>query len=126
MEVVDEVEELPNLPAKMLGNHHLKSYILHSIDVVGHQHVIRTLGQGRIQIDFSIYTADIKHGLKGAWEEAVRLIKSLVIPKGDNVATVPRISFQLLEKLIDNIVFLNDCPVRSPIVPVSPTSQSFQ
>ena len=127
MEVVDEVEELTNLPAKMLSNHHLKSHILHSIDVVSHQHVIRTLGQCRIQIDFSIYTADIKHGLKGAWEEPICFFESLLIPERNDIATVPRIGFQLFENLIDDIVFLNNGTIaltdgsrisHFPVIPV--------
>ena len=127
MEVVDEVEELPNLPAKMLGNHHLKSYILHSVDMVGHQHIIRTLGQGRIQINFPIYTADIKHGLKSAREQPICFFESLVIPERNDIAAVPRVGFQLLENLIDDIVFLNNGTIaltdgsrisHFPVIPV--------
>ena len=40
MKVIDEVKELPNLPAKVLSNHHLKSDILHGVDVMGDEHVI--------------------------------------------------------------------------------------
>ena len=127
MEVVDKIEELPNLPAKMLGNHHLKSHILHSIDVVGHQHIIGALRQGRIQIDFSINTTYIKHSLKGAWKQPICLFESLVIPERNDIAAVPRVGFQLFEKLIDNVVFLNNgtialtdgsCIFHFPVIPV--------
>ncbi|CIW13460.1 Uncharacterised protein [Streptococcus pneumoniae] len=95
--------------------------------MVSHQHIIGALGQGRIQIDFPINTPNIKHGLKGAREQPICFFESLVIPERNNIAAVPRIGFQLFEKLIDNVVFLNNGTIaltngsrvsNFPVIPV--------
>ena len=127
MKVIDKIEEFSNLPTKVFGNHHLKSHILHGIDVMSNQHIVRTLGQGCIQIDVPIYTTDIKHGLEGTWKKAVCFLKSLVIPERDDIATIPRISFQLFENLVNDVMLLNNSPVtltdcpcifHFPVIPV--------
>ena len=51
----------------------------------------------------------------------------LGIPERDDIATIPRVGFQLLENLVNDIVFLNDCPIaftdgsrisHFPVIPV--------
>lgn len=111
VQVVNKVKELADLPTKMLSDHHLKSYILHGIDMVGHQHIIGTLGQGCIQIDVPIDTTHIKHGLKGTRQEPFTLLKGLVVPERNDIASVPGIGFQLFENFVDDVVLFNDSTI---------------
>ncbi len=46
MEVVVESEELQPFPAKIWQSYSAKPHTAHSVDVVGHQHIIGAWGQG--------------------------------------------------------------------------------
>ena len=92
----------------MLGNHHLKSHILHGINMMSHQHIVRTLRQSGVQINVLAHTANVKHSLEGTRLKSCCRLEGLVIPKGNDIATVPRISLQLCQQTVNDIVLLNN------------------